>query len=124
VLLGDCAHQVHPLAGQGLNLGLADVADLAAVLARREPWRALGDATLLRRYERARALDTWVMTRACDGLWHGFAHAAPWARVARNRGLALVDALPPLKRWLSQQATGTARAPSSFPLPPSASSAP
>lgn len=110
VLLGDCAHQVHPLAGQGLNLGLADVADLASVLAQREPWRALGDPTLLRRYERARALDTWVMTRACDGLWHGFAHAAPWARVARNRGLALVDALPPLKRWLSQQATGSARA--------------
>ncbi len=113
-LLGDCAHQVHPLAGQGLNLGLADVAALAEVLAAREPWRPLGDLTLLRRYERQRALDTWMMATVTDGLWHGFAHGAPWARVARNQGLALVDALGPLKRWFTQQALGhRASAPSS-----------
>lgn len=105
-LLGDCAHQVHPLAGQGLNLGLADVAALAEVLAQREAWRPVGDLTLLRRYERQRALDTWMMATVTDTLWHGFAHSAPWARVARNQGLALVDALGPVKRWLTQQALG------------------
>ncbi len=110
-LLGDCAHQVHPLAGQGLNLGLSDVAALAEVLAQREPWRPLGDLGLLRRYERQRALDTWMMATVTDTLWHGFAHSAPWARVVRNQGLALVDALSPLKRWLAQQALGRSAAP-------------
>jgi len=117
-LLGDCAHQVHPLAGQGLNLGLADVAALAEVLSQREPWRPLGDLSLLRRYERQRALGTWMMATVTDTLWHGFAHSAPWARVARNQGLAMVDALSPLKRWLTQQALGASA--QSLAAPPSA----
>lgn len=110
VLLGDAAHRVHPLAGQGLNLGLADVtvlADLLAARAAREPWRALGDEKLLRRYARARLLPTQAMGLVTDGLQRLFAHPSPLARELRNRGLDLVDHLPLLKRALVRQAMGT-----------------
>ncbi len=106
VLLGDAAHVVHPLAGQGLNLGLADVAALSAVIGQREPWRALGDARLLRRYARERAAATWAMGRITDGLLQLFASGEPIVREARNRGLAVVDNFPPLKRWLTSRALG------------------
>jgi 2-polyprenyl-6-methoxyphenol hydroxylase-like FAD-dependent oxidoreductase len=109
VLVGDAAHVVHPLAGQGLNLGFADVAALADVLAARqrdEPWRPLGDARLLARYARARALPTAAMAGVTDGLLQLFASPWPLARELRNRGLGLADALPPLKRWLTRQALG------------------
>jgi ubiquinone biosynthesis UbiH/UbiF/VisC/COQ6 family hydroxylase len=99
-LVGDAAHVVHPLAGQGLNLGLADVAALSQVLAGRESWRSPGDADLLRRYARRRAAGTWAMTQATDGLWRLFAGQEPLARELRNRGLTLVNQLAPVKRWL------------------------
>ena len=73
VLVGDAAHVVHPLAGQGLNLGLADVAALVSVIEAREPWRRLGDERLLRRYVRLRAAPTWAMLRITDGLLRLFA---------------------------------------------------
>ncbi|WP_298832154.1 FAD-dependent monooxygenase [uncultured Piscinibacter sp.] len=104
VLLGDAAHLVHPLAGQGLNLGLADVAALTRVIAAREPWRPLGDEKLLRRYARERALPTWAMGQVTDGLLRLFAQPAPAARELRNRGLGLVNRLTPLKRWLTARA--------------------
>lgn len=104
VLLGDAAHVVHPLAGQGLNLGLADVATLCRVIANREPWRELGDEKLLRRYTRERMAPTWAMGQMTDGLMRLFSHDAPALRELRNRGLSLVNHLSPLKRWLASRA--------------------
>ena len=106
VLVGDAAHVVHPLAGQGLNLGLGDVAALVQVLAEREPWRDLADPKLLERYARRRALPVQAMVAMTDGLLRLFAHPAPWAKELRNRGLGLVEAAAPLKRWLAARALG------------------
>lgn len=104
VLVGDAAHVVHPLAGQGLNLGLADVAVLTRVLAGREAWRTPGDARLLRRYERERAAPTLAMAGLTDALWQLFATPAAPLRELRNRGLALVNHVAPVKRWLTARA--------------------
>jgi 2-polyprenyl-6-methoxyphenol hydroxylase-like FAD-dependent oxidoreductase len=105
-LVGDAAHVVHPLAGQGLNLGLADVSALAAVLAAAEPWREPGDERLLARYARARLAPTLAMGALTDALLHLFSHPSPVARELRNRGLGLVNRLPLLKRALVRQAIG------------------
>ena len=107
VLLGDAAHVVHPLAGQGLNLGLADVATLARVIGEREPWRPLGDERLLRRYARERAAPTWAMGEVTDGLLRLFSHDSSALRELRNRGLTLVNHFPSAKRWLASQALGS-----------------
>jgi 2-polyprenyl-6-methoxyphenol hydroxylase-like FAD-dependent oxidoreductase len=107
VLLGDCAHLVHPLAGQGLNLGLGDIAALARVLAQREPWRSVGDPRLLARFARERAAPVAQMRHLTDGLLQLFADSTPLAKELRNRGLSLVNHLPMLKRWLTGRAVGT-----------------
>ncbi|MFN7346226.1 MAG: FAD-dependent monooxygenase [Betaproteobacteria bacterium] len=105
-LVGDAAHVVHPLAGQGLNLGLQDVSTLLEVLREREPWRALGDAVLLRRYARRRTEAIDLMRWTTDGLARLFAWDDPLVRQMRNAGLALVNAAGPLKRALVRHALG------------------
>jgi 2-polyprenyl-6-methoxyphenol hydroxylase-like FAD-dependent oxidoreductase len=107
VLVGDAAHVVHPLAGQGLNLGLADVAALVETLTlvrRTAPWRPLGDERALRRYARDRFAPTLGMGLVTDGLLQLFSQPAAPVRELRNRGLTLVNHVPWLKRWLAERA--------------------
>jgi len=106
VLAGDAAHAMHPLAGQGLNVGLADVAELARVLHEREYWRELGDMRLLRRYERARQADVHTMGWLTDGLFNLFGHDDSRVQALRNWGMTRVDHLGRLKHWLVRQASG------------------
>jgi len=106
VLAGDAAHTVHPLAGQGLNLGLADAQALAQVLHSREYWRSPGDLKLLRRYERARKAEVMAMGFATDGLQQLFARTQqPWAAL-RNWGMNGFERFGPLKHWVARRAMG------------------
>ena len=105
-LVGDAAHVVHPLGGQGLNLGLADVSELLRVLGSREDWRDPGDAVLLRRYERSRAEPVGLMRLTMHGLARLFARDDALSREVRNLGLSAVNALPPLKNALIRHAAG------------------
>lgn len=105
-LAGDAAHAVHPLAGQGLNLGLADAAELAQVLAGKEYFRSYGDMRLLRRYERARKGDATALRVATDGLQRLFANDDERARSLRNWGMRSFEALSPLKSAVMRRAMG------------------
>ena len=105
-LAGDAAHTVHPLSGQGLNLGLADVAELASLIAKRDYWRSVADDRLLRRYERSRKADAAALASATDGLQQLFAlNDGPWAAL-RNAGMNGFERSGPLKRWVARQAMG------------------
>jgi len=106
VLAGDAAHTVHPLAGQGLNLGLADVRELAQVLHAREYWRSMGDERLLRRYERARKAQVLTMQLATDGLQQLFAQDARGWSLLRNWGMRGFERSGPIKQWAARQAAG------------------
>lgn len=99
-LVSDAAHRVHPLAGQGLNLGLGDVQDLLNVLATKEAYRAAGDARVLHRYRRARAEPILAMSLATDGLHKLFANTTAPVAWGRNAGMQVVDKVPFLKRML------------------------
>ena len=105
-LAGDAAHTLHPLAGQGLNLGLADAQALADTLQHREYWRGVGDEKLLRRYARARITDVLIMGAAMDGLQKLFSQTgAPWKNL-RNWGMSGFERSGPLKQWVAKQAMG------------------
>lgn len=104
VLVGDAAHGVHPMAGQGLNLGLQDAAQLSVLLANRGEGPDCGDAGLLRRYARARAEPVWAMQGLTDGLFRLFGEDRWGLPLVRNWGMSQVDRLPGLKRLLVSQA--------------------
>ncbi len=105
-LIGDAAHVVHPLAGQGVNLGFGDAAALARVLLEREQFRDPGEIRLLRRYERARAEDILALTWVTDGLQRLFAAPGGGAAKLRNAGLNLTNVLPVIKNLLIRRALG------------------
>jgi ubiquinone biosynthesis UbiH/UbiF/VisC/COQ6 family hydroxylase len=105
-IVGDAAHNVHPLAGQGLNLGLADCEALAATIAQRLPAESVGSAGLLARYRRARAEEVAAMQLVTDGLQRLFGARTYGASWLRNTGLRLVDRLTPLKTVLVKRAAG------------------
>ena len=106
VLAGDAAHTVHPLAGQGLNLGLADAAALARILQERDYWRSPADLKLLRRYERERKAELAPMGFAMDGLQQLFARTEAPLQTLRNWGMNGFERSGPLKEWMARQAMG------------------
>jgi 2-octaprenyl-6-methoxyphenol hydroxylase len=106
-LVGDAAHSIHPIAGQGLNLGYRDVAALAETLV--EAHRLgldVGSLTVLERYQRWRRYDTTEMALATDGLNALFANDNAALRIIRDVGLGMVDRLPSLKAFFIREASG------------------
>jgi len=102
-LVGDAAHNVHPLAGQGVNLGFRDVRGLADTMAARGPEPDPGALSLLRRYERSRREDVATMIAVTDGLQRLFGSRAPGVSWLRNTGLTVVARLPLLRHGLARQ---------------------
>jgi 2-octaprenylphenol hydroxylase len=108
ILLGDAAHVVHPLAGQGLNLGLSDCAALSQVLSEAGGVDNYGDTRHLRRYERWRRSENVVAAAALDGLERIFSASGPLGTGLRSAGLGAVAKMPFVKRALAQRALGVA----------------
>ena len=106
-LVGDAAHVIHPIAGQGLNMGLRDVAALAeAIVDAARLGLDIGDAHVLDRYQRWRRFDTMAMGVATDGLNRLFSNQSDLLRVVRDVGLGLVDRMPALKSVFMREAAG------------------
>jgi len=104
VLIGDAAHGIHPLAGQGVNLGLRDTRELAKVLNTRGMQTDCGDFMLLRRYELARKEDILALELVTDGLQKLFNNSNPTLARLRNLGLEITNRLPLIKNRLMQHA--------------------
>ncbi|MDX1656571.1 MAG: 2-octaprenyl-6-methoxyphenyl hydroxylase, partial [Candidatus Competibacteraceae bacterium] len=106
-VIGNAAHTLHPIAGQGFNLGIRDVATLAEVVADAHgAGRDFGSLTLLERYGDWRRWDQRRTIAFTDGLARLFGNPLPPVAAARNLGLLAFDLLPPAKRWLARQAMG------------------
>lgn len=108
-LVGDAGHGIHPIAGQGLNLGFRDVATLAEVLVEgKRVGLDLGDAALLARYQRWRGVDTLMVAAATDTLTRLFGVPGKAASAVRRFGISTVNAIPPLKDRFMAEARGEA----------------
>jgi 2-octaprenyl-6-methoxyphenol hydroxylase len=106
-LAGDAAHVIHPIAGQGLNMGLKDVAALAEVIVDAARLGLYpGDATVLERYQRWRRFDTMTMGLVTDGLNRLFSNRSDVLRLVRDVGLGMVERLPGIKRLFIREAAG------------------
>ena len=106
-LVGDAAHVIHPIAGQGLNMGLRDVAALAeAIVDAARLGLDVGGADVLERYQRWRRFDTMAMGVATDGLNRLFSNEFDVLRLMRDVGLGLVDRMPALKSFFIREAAG------------------
>ena len=106
-LVGDAAHGIHPIAGQGVNVGFRDVATLVEVLVEgKRTGLDLGDPQLLARYDRWRSLDTFMVSVATDGLTRLFGVPGKTANAVRRLGLSAVQQIPPLKRRFIAEARG------------------
>lgn len=106
-LVGEAAHVIHPIAGQGLNMGIRDIAALAECLVDgRRLGLDLADSGVLARYERWRRFDNVVLAAVTDGLNRLFSNSVPPVKLARDLGLAAVGEVPPLKRFFMRHAMG------------------
>ena len=117
VLAGDAAHTVHPLAGQGLNLGLGDVMELVTLLDTRPYWRGVADARLLRQYERARKAELAMVGGSTDALQRLFDRPDALLQNIRNWGMLQFDRSGPLKHWVTARAMGGGTPPDSTQAP-------
>jgi ubiquinone biosynthesis UbiH/UbiF/VisC/COQ6 family hydroxylase len=106
VLVGDAAHGIHPLSGHGINLGFLDARELARIIGGLPEWQDPGHERLLRRYQRARREEVWLLQQATHGLHELFRGQLPGLDTLRNAGLVAVDRLPFLKSALARYAMG------------------
>lgn len=108
-LVGDAAHGIHPIAGQGLNLGFRDVAALSQVIVEADRLgQDFGTQDVLERYQQWRRFDTWLMGFTTDVLNRMFSNRSDALRLVRTVGLGVVDRIVPLKSFFINQAAGTA----------------